>query len=40
MIILCILIGLLVGSIGVYFLLKPKLKITAQKNTAIENENH
>lgn len=40
MIILCILIGLLVGSVGVYFLLKPKLKITAQKNTAIENENH
>ena len=40
MIILYIVIGLLVGSIGIYFLLKPKLKITVQKNTAIENENH
>ena len=39
MIILYILVGLLIGSIGVYFLLKPKLKITAQKNIAIEHEN-
>lgn len=39
MIILCVLFGLLVGGIGIYLLLRPKLKITVQKNTAIELEN-
>lgn len=39
MIILYVLIGLLVGSLGIYLLLRPKLKITAQKNIAIEQAN-
>lgn len=39
MIILYVLIGLLVGSLGIYLLLRPKLKITAQKNIAIEYAN-
>lgn len=39
MIILYILLGLIVGSLGVYLLLRPKLKLTAQKNLAIEQEN-
>ena len=39
MIILYVLIGLLVGGLGIYLLLRPKLKITAQKNLDIINEN-
>lgn len=39
MIVLYVLIGLLVGSLGIYLLLRPKLKITAQKNIAIEQAN-
>lgn len=39
MIILYVLIGLLVGGLGIYLLLRPKLKITAQKNIAIEQAN-
>lgn len=39
-IILYVLIGLLVGGLGIYLLLRPKLKITAQKNLAIIEENH
>ena len=40
MIILYVLIGLLVGGLGIYLLLRPKIKITAQKNLAIIEENH
>ena len=40
MTILYICIGLLVGGLGVYFLLRPKLKITAQKNLEIIKTNH
>ena len=39
MIILYVLIGLLVGGLGIYLLLRPKLKITAQKNLDILNQN-
>ena len=39
MIILYVLIGLLVGGLGIYLLLRPKLKITARKNIEIELEN-
>lgn len=39
MIILYVLIGLLVGGLGIYLLLRPKLKITARKNVEIELEN-
>ena len=39
MIILYVLIGLLVGGLGIYLLLRPKLKITVQKNISIEQEN-
>ena len=39
MIILYVLIGLLVGGLGIYLLLRPKLKITTQKNIAIEQAN-
>lgn len=40
MIILYVLLGLLVGGLGIYLLLRPKIKITAQKNLAIIEENH
>ena len=40
MIILYILIGLVVGGLGIYLLLRPKLIVTAQKNLAIIEENH
>jgi len=39
MIVLYVFIGLLVGSLGIYLLLRPKLKITARKNIEIELEN-
>ena len=39
MIVLYILLGIVVGGFGIYLLLKPKLKITAQKNLSIEEEN-
>ena len=39
MIILYILIGLIIGGFGLYLILRPKLQITAQKNTEIEQEN-
>ena len=39
MIILYVLIGLLVGGLGIYLLLRPKLKIIARKNVEIELEN-
>ena len=39
MIILYVLIGLLVGGLGIYLLLRPKLKITQQYNTEIEEKN-
>ena len=39
MIILYILIGLIVGGLGIYLLLRPKLKITVEKNIAIEQAN-
>ena len=40
MIILYVLIGLLVGGLGIYLLLRPKLKVTAQKNLEIIEANH
>lgn len=40
MIILYALLGLLVGGLGIYLLLRPKIKVTAQKNLAIIEENH
>ena len=39
MIILYILIGLIVGGLGIYLLLRPKLQITVQKNISIEQAN-
>lgn len=39
MIILYVLIGLLVGGLGIYLLLRPKLKITQQYNINIEEKN-
>ena len=39
MIILYVLIGLLVGGLGIYLLLRPKLKVTSQRNIQIEQEN-
>lgn len=36
---LYILIGLFVGGLGIYLLLRPKLQVTAKKNIAIEQEN-
>lgn len=40
MIILYILFGLIVGGLGIYLLLRPKLRITEQKNLTIIQENH
>ena len=39
MTILYILIGLVIGSLCVYLIIRPKIKITAQRNEAIEKEN-
>ncbi len=39
MIILYVLLGIVVGGLGVYLLLKPKIKITQQKNSDIEKAN-
>ena len=37
---LFIFLGLSIGALGIYLLLKPKLRITAQKNINIEQENN
>ena len=39
MIILYVVIGLLVGGLGIYLLLRPKIRVTAQYNTEIEQKN-
>ena len=37
--IICAAAGLILGAVILYFVLSPKVKITAQRNTEIENEN-
>ena len=39
MIILYILFGLIIGSLSIYFILRPKLKVTASVNEKIQTEN-